>query len=1388
MNEVPAPVPPSAVGAGAQLHDALAPEDTGGAHQHPFFSVAIGASAGGVEALVRLFKGLDSNTGCAYLVVMHLAPDRASQLSSLLGRATAMPVVEASDGAPLQADHVYVIPPASYMQVVRGRIVVTPIETRPPDPMAVNQLMISLAADQRENVIGIILTGSDGDGAQGLKMIKSEGGMTIAQAPATAAYRAMPSNAIASGHVDQQLAIEDMPAAIITYTRSAASAARGGAREAQETGQLASIIHLIKRRLGLDFTDYKTPMLYRRIRRRVGLCRLPGLTEYLRHLDSDPHEVEVLAADFLIGVTEFFREPHAWEALDKSLLPSILQQAPDASELRVWVPACSTGEEAYSMAMVLIENAERAKRHINIQIFASDVDKRALDMGRRGRYTKSITHSVGSRRLSRFFRAEGGGYQVKKELRQVVTFAQQNLIADPPFSRMDIVSCRNLLIYMQPSLQRHVLQLLHFALRPGGYLLLGKSETASARDGLFTLVGAGGTILRRVGARHTSQIDFSLNARAASNASDDASPSPEPAPAAQRGPDDAARLPARDAPDPTPDGSGSASDQTPGATESVEAELARLKRELRTSVEDLESTNEELKVANEEAMSTNEELQSTNEELATSKEELESVNEELIAVNAQLELKVEELVTVNDDLGNLLASTSIPTLFLDSALKIKRYTPDATRLFQLLPGDLHRPLTDIASACDMAALVRDARQVLHDLSTLEAEVTLDNGDVFLRRTSPYRTRDDRIAGVVVTFADVTGLKAATAAIDRLAAVMRASQDAIVVHDDEGRILAWNRGSERLYGYSESEAVGQGIERLLPGPARAICAAEIARVRAGGAPRIVEVGEVARDGRRLHVSASMSLIDAGDGAGQAVAWIGRDISAQKAAESKLRESEKRFRSLADNAPVLIWMSDRQGVLDFVNRSFSAFIGLTARRMVGRKLVDFLDRDDTTALLAAIGKLKQSDARHSAELRLDTRFGGARWMNCTVMWRRDPTTGNEGLIGSMVDIHEQVNARAALEEAARRKDEFLAMLGHELRNPLVPIRNAAAVLHRAANDDPQLTWVHDVLVRQVGHVTRLVDDLLDISLITQGTLQLRLEPIDLRFTLQRAMEAVEPLFARKRHRFECTLPEEPVWVEGDSIRLVQVFDNLLTNAAKYTNDGGLVSLELLLEDDIAVVRVRDDGLGILPATLPRIFDLFVQDERSIDRSQGGLGIGLALVRRLLDMHGATVVARSEGAGRGAEFEVRLKRLPDSVARDRSPIAELDGAGGRVMIVEDDPEVGQSMVMLLRMYGYDVELADDLESALALARDFRPRAVLMDIGMPVHDGYEVVRRLRAMPEIANDVTYIGISGFGQPADSLRNAQAGFAHYLVKPVDPAELNRILADVMAREDPADPA
>jgi two-component system CheB/CheR fusion protein len=385
--------------------------------------------------------------------------------------------------------------------------------------------------------------------------------------------------------------------------------------------------------------------------------------------------------------------------------------------------------------------------------------------------------------------------------------------------------------------------------------------------------------------------------------------------------------------------------------------------------------------------------------------------------------------------------------------------------------------------------------------------------------------------------------------------------------------------------------------------------------------------------------------------------------------------------------------------------------------------------------------------------------------------------------MADVDSQITAERALRAADRRKDEFLAMLGHELRNPLVPIRNAAEVLDRVAGDDARLRWVRETLVRQVQHVTRLVDDLLNISRVTRGELRLELEPVELQRAVERGVESATPLILQKRHRFDCKLPGEPIWVKGDAIRLAQVVANLLTNAAKYTDEAGEIAVEVRRSGEQAVVSVRDNGLGIAPGMGERIFDLFVQDERSVDRSEGGLGVGLSLVRHLVLLHGGTVDAHSEGIGKGCEFVVRLPLLAPvaPAASDPRPGAADARTGGRILVVDDDADSAETTTVLLRLDGHEVEAAADLDTALQAAARLRPQVVLLDLALPHSDGYEVMRRLRALPGMPPGTAYVAVSGFGRPEDFERTARAGFERLMVKPVDPEELGRLLRALLAR-------
>jgi two-component system, chemotaxis family, CheB/CheR fusion protein len=1473
--ESSAAAPPSSTS--VAMGDALPPDDAAAASsQLPFCTVAIGASAGGVEALARLFSVMPADTGCAFVVALHLAPDRVSMLTPLIQRSTRMPVLEAKGGQAIEPDHVYVVPPGQFIEVRHGTIASSPIAARPPHPITIDCLMKSLAADQRERAIGVVLTGSDGDGALGVKALKAEGGLTLAQLPSSAAHPGMPQNAIATGLVDQQLTIEDMPAVIAEYGASLGARPPGEAADAIPA-TMGQIIDRVRALTGLDFRDFKPPMLVRRVRRRMALARTRDMDGYLHLIAESPAELAALCDDFLISVTEFFREPDAWNVLAAEVIPSIIEHKAAGEPVRAWVPACSTGEEAYGIAMLLLEQSRISERHLPVQVFATDVNGRALEVARKGIYPRSIEHAVSRERLQRFFHKRDDSYLVRKELREAVMFAPQNLVSDPPFSRMDLVSCRNLLIYMEPALQQRVLQIFHFALEGGGYLFLGKSETIGSQVTLFAPASKGARIYRRMGARGSAlprtpagpiwrdrmtpaapsprrrELDYArlirealLDHRVAAAVLIDSDghtlyfygpvqayldwPEGEPSvdvfamvrddlrpqlraavhkassehtrtetvAMLREGGRDEGRvriivsvvpgLATRDEcflvtferMQPQPGGTPPVTAEDSSALKALESELRNTKRELRSTIEELESTNEELKVANEEAMSMNEELQSTNEELETSKEELQSVNEELTTVNTQLQEKVGELEELNDVLSNLLSSTHIPTLFLDRKLRIRRFTPAATELFSLIAGDVNRPLTDISSEVDLTSLVADAGDVLVSLAPIEREERTRSGSHYLRRTLPYRTVDDRIDGIVITFTDITELRRGEQDTRRLAAVMRACNDAIIVLGMDGRIDSWNGGAQAVYGYSEEEAVGKDIGMLIAGGERAAYLQRLGSLKAGEAVEI-EGRRRRKDGREIEVSSGLSLITHPSGGPPAIACLDRDITPRKLADKRLRDSEQRFRTMADSAPVLIWVSDSAGRIEFANREFAVFCGFEPGELAGRRWPELLQQDTGAAPVrisadAAGGR----GGRLELTAQLRAADGELRWMKVTALPRpRDASGAEAGMVGSMVDVHSQVEAERALRLANVRKDEFLAMLGHELRNPLVPIRNAAEVLKHLGMQDPRLDWAYDTLVQQVGHVTRLVDDLLDISRVTRGALVLHLEPVDLCRAIDGAIEATRELVRRKGHRLDVRIASRPCYVEGDSIRLVQIFENLLANAAKYTDDGGEISLVLQEKSGDVVVTVRDNGLGIVPGMKDRIFDLFVQDARSLDRSQGGLGIGLALVRHLVEMHGGKVEARSEGTGRGSEFEVRLPRLARQPAPQPRPAKRPEGQHARILLVDDDLEAGESLAIVLRLMGYDAQFASDLPGALAAARALHPDIAVLDVAMPGTSGYEVAERLRTLPEMAEATAYLTLSGFGQAEDFKRSEQAGMARHLVKPVDPEELDAVLQVLM---------
>jgi two-component system CheB/CheR fusion protein len=850
--------------------------------------LGIGASAGGLEALEQFLRRVPASSGMAYVVVQHLDPTHKGMLVELLQRATPMRVLQAMDDLKVEPDHVYVIPPNKDMSLLHGTLHLLPQASPRGLNLPIDFFFRSLAEDQQERSIGVILSGMGSDGTLGLRAIKEKAGAAFVQALASAKFDGMPRSVIDAGLADVVAPVEELPARIIAYRRHTPHITRPELPlEEKAHGALSKVFVLLRSQTGNDFSLYKKSTIYRRIERRMGLQQIDSVAHYVRYLRENPRETELLFKELLIGVTSFFRDPAAWEHLRKDVLPPLLSTRASGGVLRAWVPGCSTGEEAYSLAMIFKEAMDPFKpvKNIALHIFATDLDRDAIEKAQQGLYPDSIAADVSPERLRRFFIQDERGYRVGKDIREMVVFAPQNIIMDPPFTKLDILCCRNLLIYLSSEMQKKLIPLFHYSMNPGGVLFLGSAETIGTYSQLFAPLDGKTRLYRRLTQSVMSvPVDFPAQMHMMAQPAGDEvefdhgaeskSPPPnlqvladrvlvqrfspvgilcndkgdilyisgragkylEPAvgkanlnvfamareglryemssafaralreqrPVTVRGVKvgtnggtqdadlsvqklaeprelrgtmmivitDVARVPAT-AQAPRPRGMSGG----PRIGE-LEQELQRVREEVQTTREEMQTSQEELKSTNEELQSTNEELQSTNEELTTSKEEMQSLNEELQTVNHELQAKVDELSCSNNDMKNLLNSTDIATLFLDGELRVRRFTTPTAKIIKLIPGDAGRPITDIASDLNYSELADDARDVLRSLVFKEKQVSTRDGRWFVVRIMPYRTLENVIDGVVITFADASASRALEAALREQALQVRQMADSL----------------------------------------------------------------------------------------------------------------------------------------------------------------------------------------------------------------------------------------------------------------------------------------------------------------------------------------------------------------------------------------------------------------------------------------------------------------------------------------------------------------------------------------------------------------------------------------------------------------------------------
>jgi len=890
--------------------------------------VGIGASAGGLEALEQFLGNVPENSGMAYVVIQHLDPTQKGLLPELLQRISKMKVFQVKDRMVVNPNCVYVIPPNTSMSILKGVLhLFEPIEARGLR-LPIDFFLQSLADNRKELSVGVILSGMGSDGSLGLRAIKEKNGLVMVQDPATAKFDSMPRNAIDTVLVDIVAPANELPARLIDFLKHIPVVKSDLDIEIEDKSALEKIIILLQTHTGNDFSLYKKNTVYRRIERRMGVHKIDKLFSYVRFLQENPKEVNILFKELMIGVTNFFRDTLVWEKLSETVIPNIIGNLQAGSILRAWIPGCSTGEEAYSLAIVFKEALEKINPHggFSLQIFATDLDNEAIEIARKGIFPANIATYVSPDRLNRFFIKTDDGYRVNTEIREKVVFAKHNIIMHPPFTKIDILSCRNLLIYMDNELQKKLLGLFHYSINPEGIMLLGSSETLRTQSHLFTPVDAKLKIFKRsvtnlipalfdfpasFSRTKTTNIENQIPAKSTLNIqtlaeqlllqhfssagvlvnengdiiyiSGRTGKFLEPAvgkanmnifamlreglrnefPVAFRkaitkkeavvlrnikvGTNGGTQnlnvnIQWIDKPEPLngmvmiiftdvpkiPDIKLQAKKGVKTlisiSQSELEKELQNAREEIQNTFEEMQTSQEELKSTNEEFQSTNEELQSTNEELMTSKEEMQSLNEELQTVNAELQSKVDDFSRVNNDMKNLLNSTDIATLFLDKELNIRRYTIQATKIFKLIKSDIGRPFTDLVSDLIYPELATDALEVLRALVFIQKQIPAKDGRWFSIRIMPYRTFDDRIDGLVITFINLSDLKQVEVKLHETEQIhlllLNSSSDVIIKLSTDWKILEFNPEAEKFFGKKRKDAVNQNyIQMFIPEPAR-----------------------------------------------------------------------------------------------------------------------------------------------------------------------------------------------------------------------------------------------------------------------------------------------------------------------------------------------------------------------------------------------------------------------------------------------------------------------------------------------------------------------------------------------------------------------------------------
>lgn len=1358
--------------------------------------VGIGASAGGLEAVGELFASMPVDTGISFVIIQHLDLHQSSMSSEILSRQTKLKVVEVKEDIDVQPDMIYVMPHDHDLIIVNG-VLKLQERTEGIVHMPIDYFLHSLAEDRKRNAVGIVLSGTGSDGTLGLKSIKVEGGFTIAQEPSSAKYDGMPRSAIASGVVDLVKKPESIARELTRIYKQFDSLVRNDSRVIEDDENLTTIFTLLRAEVNIDFSHYKRTTIHRRVSRRLLVLDIDNLEAYASYLKKHPEEVKALFADILIHVTSFFREPKWFELLRNEILPQYFRERGTSAPFRLWVAGCSTGEEAYSIAITFLEFLEESGIKVRLNIFASDISEYALNKARCGFYSRSIESEVSPDRLERFFEKIEGGYKVSKKVRDLCIFSRHDLISDPPFAKLDMISCRNLLIYFSAPLQKYIFPIFHYALNPKGILWLGSAESIGEFSNIFSSDARAHKFYFKKNFKMPVKLQIPL--RKYSNDSFQINRTPS---IRSHGPLNAeAELDRIACTEYVPPGVLVNDDMdilyTRGQTElylslgSGQPHLNLFKMMSPVLVAELRAMIHESRKRNESVRRKNLSIKS--------KQAVHFFDINVVPVSSANSSKERYFSIFFEEATGAKKKMTFP---LFKSRELKQKDQDLREMERKISDshDYQVSLVEQFGAAqeelmtsneELQSTNEELQSTNEELETAKEELQSTNEEL-IRLNEQLNTRNEQIKK----------------AHDDAATILKKIPIPLIIIDTDMRVISANEPFYQKFRAKTSTTEGKLFSDLAGGDWNIPLLLGMIDVvlRKGTELQDYEVDHTFRDiGHKTMILNAKKVTLPGSGADAALVAI-EDFTERKQTELKLKLAESRYRSLLTTALEGILIVNSNGIIDFVNNSVEDLFGYSSGELRGQALKLLISDKSILEYVRNFPKSNEGDTGSGLNLNGRRKDGSMLSVDISLS---PVKTGQETFVSAIIRdsrvresqeqetariLEVETNAREVSEQANRSKDEFVATLSHELRTPLASILSWSQLIGSGKLDEEKTLKGIKAIEQSAKTQSQIIDDLLDISRIQTNKLKLTIQKIDPSKVVSAAIDSTRNLAAIKSIQIETIIDESISKIEADPIRLQQILWNLITNAIKFSPHSGRVWIKIDRDHsqahDRIRIQVRDNGKGIKKDFLPVIFDRFTQVDSSSTRSYGGLGLGLAIVLKLVRMHEGSIEVESPGEGKGATFTVLIPEkssvtLPTPEAEEDVEIedeVEIELEGLRVLLVDDEPNAREVFTVMIESFGAEVLTTSSAREAMAVIEDFAPDVLVSDIAMPDEDGYGLIEKIRALKSRFRNTPALALTAYAGQEDIQRSHLAGFHSHLAKPVDRRKLGLAIARLAGKK------